>query len=381
MNRRNKRGWLKGRREREGSPPFRLSPFDWGEEYSMNVFDLDTPALTVDVDMLERNIRNMQEHCNKHNIPLRAHIKTHKVPEIALMQLKAGAIGIACQKLGEAEVMAEAGIKDILIPYNIVSKPKLERLTSLAKETTLTVAVDSEDTAGGISEQAQKDGCTIRVIIELDTGGRRCGVPSPQDAYELAQKILRMPNVDFQGIMTYPSNQRAKPFIEETVSLLKEANTPVNIISGGGTGAEVTSKEIGCTETRSGSYVYEGMRRISGSSMLNPETCALRMIVTVVSTPAPDRIIIDAGQKTFASYPPSPYGYVIEHPEIKIYGMSVEHGHVDVSASTHKFRVGEKLSVIPLHQGMTSNLHDELIGVKNGQGKVVWKIAARGKVK
>jgi len=347
----------------------------------MHVFDLDTPALTVDMDVLERNIRNMQEHCNKHDIPLRAHIKTHKVAEIALMQLKAGAIGIACQKLGEAEIMAQAGIKDILIPYNIVGKPKLERLTLLAKETTLTVAVDSEDTARGISEQAQKGDCNIRIVIELDTGGRRCGVQSPQAAYELAQKITQMPNVDFQGIMTYPSSQRAKPFIEETVSLLSSANSPVNIISGGGTGAEITSKEIGCTETRSGSYVYEGMRRISGSHTLNPETCALRMIVIVASVPTAERIIIDAGQKTFASYPPSPYGYVIEHPEINIYGMSVEHGHVDVSTSTHKFRVGEKLSVIPLHQGMTSNMHDELIGVRNGQVEVVWKIAARGKVK
>ena len=347
----------------------------------MNVFDLDTPALTVDLDVLERNIRNMQEHCNKNDIPLRAHIKTHKVSEIALMQLEAGAIGIACQKLGEAEMMAQVGIEDILIPYNIVGKPKLERLTALSKGKRLTVAVDSEDTAKGISEQAQRDDCTIRVVIELDTGSRRCGVESPQVACELAGEIVQMPNVDFQGIMTYPSSQRAKPFIEETISRLSNAGIPVNIISGGGTGGEVTSKEIGCTETRSGSYIYEGMKRISGSQTLNPETCALRMIVTVVSVPTSERIIIDAGQKTFASYPPSPYGYVIEDPEIKIYGMSVEHGHVDVSNSAHKFRVGEKLSVIPLHQGMTSNLHDELSGVRNGKVEVVWQIAARGKVK
>jgi len=346
----------------------------------MRVYDLDTPALTVDLDILERNICNMAETCNNLDIALRPHIKTHKIPEIAHKQLAAGAIGIACQKLGEAEVMAEAGIDDILIPYNIVGKPKLERLTRLVKQATVTVAVDSEITAECISQQTVEDGCVVRVIIELDTGGRRCGVQSPQEALELAVKITKMPGLDFQGIMTYPSNLRAKPFIQETVHLMSKAGIPVNIISGGGTGGEAASKEIGCTETRSGSYVYEGLKRV-GPKTLNPETCALRMIVTVVSVPTDDRVIIDGGQKTFASYPPTPYGYVIEHPEIKIYGMSVEHGHIDVSESDHKFRVGEKLSVIPVHQGMTSNLHDELIGVRNGEVELVWKIAGRGKVK
>ena len=125
----------------------------------------------------------------------------------------------------------------------------------------------------------------------------------------------------------------------------------MNIISGGGTGSEATSKELGCTETRSGSYVYEGMTRVGNSEMLKPERCVLRVIVTVVSTPTPERIIIDGGQKTFTSYPPTPYGHIIEHPNAKIYGMSVEHGHVDVSECSHRFKVGEQLSVIPLHQG------------------------------
>ncbi|MFQ6041558.1 MAG: alanine racemase [Candidatus Poribacteria bacterium] len=346
----------------------------------MHVYDLDTPALTVDLDVLERNIHNMAEKCLKLDIALRPHIKTHKIPEIAQQQIKSGAIGIACQKLGEAEVMSEAGIDNILIPYNIVGKPKLERLTRLAKRKTVVVAVDSEITANGVSQQAQEDGCTVGVIIELDTGGRRCGVQSPQEALELARKITQMPGIDFQGVMTYPSHVRAKPFIEETVDLLSKTGIPVNIISGGGTGCESASKEIGCTETRSGSYVYEGLTRV-GPKTLNPETCALRMIVTIVSAPTSERVIVDGGQKTFTSYPPTPYGYIIEHPEIKIYGMSVEHGHIDVSASEHKFQVGEKLSVIPVHQGMTSNLHDELIGVRDGEVEMVWKIAGRGKIR
>lgn len=347
----------------------------------MHINDLDTPTLIADLDVLEQNINGMATHCRNIDIPLRVHTKTHKVPEIAKLQLEAGSQGITCQKLGEAEVMVDAGIDDILIPYNIVGKPKLKRLTTLSRQARIIVALDSEDTAAGISQQANADGCIIPVVLELDTGGGRCGVGSPQQVQQLAQKIVKMPSIDFQGVMTYPSNVNAKPFITETLDLLKNDGISVEIISGGGTGAEVASKEIGCTETRSGSYVYEGMTRIGNSEMLSPERCVLRVLVTVVSTPTSDRIIVDGGQKTFTSYPPTPYGHIIEFPEAKIYGMSVEHGHINVSECSHQFRVGEKLSVIPLHQGMTSNLHDELIGVRGQTVETVWQIAGRGKVK
>jgi D-serine deaminase-like pyridoxal phosphate-dependent protein len=219
------------------------------------------------------------------------------------------------------------------------------------------------------------------VIVELDTGSSRCGVQSPQAAQDLARKIMKMQGVDFQGVMTYPSNVRAKPFIAETLDLLEQDGIPVNIISGGGTGSEAASKELGCTETRSGSYVYEGMTRVGNSGMLSPDRCVLRVIVTVVSTPTPERIIIDGGMKTFASYPPTPYGHIVEHPDAKIYGMSVEHGHIDVSECSHQFKVGEQLSVIPLHQGMTSNLHNELVGIRDGEIEAIWQIAGRGCVK
>ena len=348
----------------------------------MYVFDLDTPALVVDLDVLERNIEGMASHCADLGIALRVHTKSHKVPEIAKMQVAAGSQGITCQKVGEAEVMAHAGIDDILIPYNIVGKTKVRRLCALAQMTDMIVAVDSEDTARGISHQAGEDGCTIRVLVELDTGGKRCGVQSPQAAQELGKRIMDLPGLSLKGIMTYPSRPTAKPFIEETVSLFCQAGLSCQIISGGGTGLEAASKEIGCTETRSGSYVYEGMTRVGRSREgLNPERCPLRVVATVVSMPTSDRIIIDGGQKTFGSYPPVPYGSIIEQPEAKIYGMSVEHGHVDVSECSHRFRVGEKLSVIPLHQGMVTNMHDEMVGARNQQVEVVWRIQGRGKAK
>ncbi len=346
----------------------------------MNIAALDTPTLVADLDVLEQNIDGMAQHCHRLGIPLRVHTKTHKVPEIAKLQVAAGSQGITCQKLGEAKVMVDAGVDNILIPYNIVGKPKLKRLTALVQRALITVALDSEETATGISQQAITDRCVVPVIVELDTGSGRCGVQSPQAAQHLAQQIMKMRGIDFQGIMTYPSNVRAKPFIEETLDLLSSDGIPVNIISGGGTGSEAASKELGCTETRSGSYVYEGMTRVGNSEMLTPDRCVLRVIVTVVSTPTPDRIIIDGGMKTFTSYPPTPYGHIIEHPDAKIYGMSVEHGHVDVSECSHRFNVGEQLSVIPLHQGMTSNLHDTLVGIRGDQVEAIWQIAGRGKV-
>ena len=346
----------------------------------MKITDLDTPTLAAELDVLERNIDGMAQHCRQIDIPLRVHTKTHKVPEIAKLQIAAGSQGITCQKLGEAEVMVDAGVDNILIPYNIVGTPKLKRLTALVQRAKVIVALDSEDTAKGISEQANADRSVVPVIVELDTGSGRCGVQSPQAAQHLAQQIMEMPGIEFQGIMTYPSNARAKPFIEETLNLLSSDGIPVNIISGGGTGSEAASKEIGCTETRSGSYVYEGLTRIGSSEMLTPDRCVLRVIVTVVSTPTPDRVIIDGGMKTFASYPPTPYGHIIEHPDAKIYGMSVEHGHVDVSECSHQFKVGEQLSVIPLHQGMTSNLHDTLVGIRDDTVETTWRITGRGKV-
>lgn len=347
----------------------------------MLIHDLDTPAVVCDLDKVERNIRDMAAHCREIGIPLRSHTKSHKLPEIAHMQIQSGAVGICCQKVGEAEMMVAGGIEDILIPYNVVGAAKVDRLLRLARRATVSVAVDSVDTAQGIAEGSKRHGGTVRTLIELDTGGKRCGVQSPQAAQQLARQIVELPGIDFQGIMTYPSRPGIKPFLDETRALIEADGIAVNVVSAGGTGAEQLSKELGCTETRAGSYVWEGLTRIKSRDDLSDERCPLRIITTVVSTPAPGRIIVDGGMKTFCSYPPTPYGFCVEHPEIFIYGMSVEHGHVNVSGSSHTFKVGERLSWIPLHQEMALNLHDELVGYRGEQVEVVWPVWGRGKVK
>ena len=347
----------------------------------MFIHDLDTPAVVCDLAKMERNIRAMVASCRQVGIPLRSHTKSNKIPEIARMQLSGGSIGICSQKVGEAEVMVAGGVTDILIPYNIVGPAKVERLLRLARRANITVSLDSLTTAQGIADIAEHDGGAVNVLIEVDTGSKRCGVQSPQAAIELGRQIVGLPGINLQGVMTYPSNSASKPFLDEIIDGFQRAGLPMAVLSGGGTGHEVISKELGCTEHRAGSYLWEGNTRIRTSADLNDERCPLRVICTVVSTPTPDRIIIDGGQKTFCSYPPTPYGHCVEHPEIHIYGMSVEHGHVDVSKSSHQFKVGERLTWIPLHQEMALNLHDELVGYRGEQVEVIWPVAGRGKVK
>jgi D-serine deaminase-like pyridoxal phosphate-dependent protein len=347
----------------------------------MHFTELDTPALCIDLDVLEKNIDDLQSACNRLEIPLRVHTKTHKTPAIARKQIAAGAIGIVSQKLGEAEAMAAGGIEDILIPYNIVGKAKLARLTSLvlSGQSTITVAADSSATVIGLSQAAAAAGCTISVIVEMDTGGGRVGTQSPTDTLALAQEIDRLPGLDFTGVMTYPSSERARPFLDEVRDLTSKAGLPMHMLSGGGTGSEKISKSLGCSETRIGSYAYEGMTRVGKREDLDPNRCPLRMVVTVVSTTKPGQAVVDAGMKAFTSYPPMPHGYCLEHPEIFFKGMSVEHGHLDIAASGHKFTVGETLSFIPLHGGMTTNLHDRLFAIRNDEVVEEWKVAGRGR--
>ena len=352
----------------------------------MELSDLDTPALIVDLDLMERNIREMMEWCRANGINLRAHVKSIKVPAIAHMLIEAGAKGICCQKLGEAEVMAQAGIKDILIPYPIVGRHKLERLTRLAKQCKLTVAIDSEYVAKKISEQAVKDGCIIRVIIELYMG--RTGVPTPKGVLRLAKKVMRMPGLSFEGIMSYPTDEKTG----ETVRLLKKNGIPVKMVSGRPDIYPLGSKkplyhEIGLTEIRTGIFVlgagkYYRFQRDKDDprKVYYADRSALRVLCTVISRPVRDMAIIDGGIKTFSTFDGPPYGYFIDYPRALMNAMSVEHGHVDVSECRRKPRIGEMVTAVPNHPGICLNLHDTLIGVRRGRVEAVWPILARGKI-
>jgi len=349
----------------------------------MHLDDLETPVPVVDVDRLENNIARLQTYLDEHKIANRPHIKTHKIPAIAKMQMDAGAVGITCQKVSEAEVMADAGFDDIFIPYNIVGESKLKRLMSLASRVQISVTVDSAFTVRGLSEAAQQAGLTLTVLIECDTGAHRCGVQSPQEAAELARLIDKLPNLHFGGLMTYPTNEHLDRFVRETRSLIKSDGLQLERVSGGGTPCmweAHTHPEL--TEHRAGIYVY-GDRLTLRSGAVTLDTCALRVYTTVVSRPTLERGILDAGSKSLSSdlHGLDGYGYICEYPDAKIHALSEEHGHVDFSACTRKPEIGERVSIIPNHCCTVTSLFDEVLGVRGDKVDVTWQVVARGTVR
>ena len=349
----------------------------------MRVDDLETPVPVVDLDRLEANISRFQAYLNEHGIANRPHIKTHKIPAIAQMQLDAGAIGLTCQKVSEAEVMAEAGFTDIFIPYNIIGESKLTKLMALAKRFTISVTADSAYVINGLSDAAQHAGLTLTVLIECDTGARRCGVQSPQEAAELARLIHQLPNLHFGGLMTYPTNEETDTFVRETRALLAADGIQIERVSGGGTPSmweAQTHPEV--TEHRAGIYVY-GDRLTLRSGAVTLDTCALKVHATVVSRPTADRGILDAGSKSLSSdlHGLDGYGHICEYPDAKIYTLSEEHGHVDFSACERRPEIGERLTIIPNHCCTVTSMFDEVVGARGDQVEVIWQVAARGTVR
>lgn len=348
----------------------------------MHISELDTPVAVIDLDSLEANIARLQQYLDAHQILNRPHIKTHKIPQIALMQMQAGAAGITCQKLGEAEIMARAGIRDIFIPYNLMGDQKLARLVALMQVAEISVTADSEYTVRGLAQAAQQAGRELTVLVEFDTGSGRCGVQNPQQAADLACIIADMPLLKFGGLMTYPANQNTVSFVQETKTLLEKRGIPVERISLGGTPKMWEAHtHTGVTEYRAGTYVY-GDRAILKAGAMTLEQCAMRIISTVISRPTAERGILDTGSKTLSSdlMGLTGYGLILEYPEVQIYQLSEEHGHVDFSECATKPAIGERVTIIPNHCCVVSNLFNQMAGVRNEQVEVVWDVAARGLV-
>ncbi len=349
----------------------------------MHIDDLETPVPVVDIDRMESNISRLQAYLDEHHIANRPHIKTHKIPAIARLQMEAGAIGITCQKVSEAEVMANAGFNDIFIPYNIIGQSKLKRLMALAARVNVSVTADSAFTVRGLSKAAEQAGLTLTVLVECDTGAHRCGVQSPYEAAELARLIRGLSNLHFGGLMTYPTNEHLDDYVRATRSLLEDDHLQIERVSGGGTPSmrqAHTHPEL--TEHRAGIYVY-GDRLTLRSGAVTLDTCALRVFTTVVSRPTPDRGILDAGSKALSMdlHGLEGYGYLCEYPEAKIYALSEEHGHVDFSACARKPEIGERVSIIPNHCCTVTSLFDEVVGTRGSQVEVTWQVTARSTVR
>lgn len=348
--------------------------------------EIDTPAVLVDMDIARRNIERFQRLADGWGIKVRPHIKTHKLAEVARMQLDAGAIGITCQKVSEAEAMLDAcpEITDILITYNILGADKLDHLRRLARRVRLSVVADSETTVAGLSAAFADEPQPLDVLVECNTGADRCGVGSPEAAAELGQRIAASPGLYFRGLMTYPpagGTARVQEFMTRAKVLLADRGLLVEVVSSGGTPsmAEAGAAPV-TTEYRPGTYVYND-RSLVARGVCGWQDCALTVLVTVVSVPAPDRAIVDAGSKALTSdlLGQVGHGYVLGRPDIAIDQLSEEHGRL-VTQGPIGLKVGDRLRIVPNHACVVTNLFDEIVAFSADEPPHRLRVAARGKV-
>jgi D-serine deaminase-like pyridoxal phosphate-dependent protein len=362
--------------------------------------ELDTPCLIVHKSILDTNIREMASLARERGLALRPHQKTHKTAEIARLQVEAGASGVTCAKLGEAEALVDAGVvNDVFIAYQIVGPHKVKRLLALMDRATVRVAVDSVAGAEPLSCACDAVGRTLDVVIEVNSGLDRAGILPGQPVLDLAREIQRMPGLRLRGIMTHEGHagktvdlaalqataQAAGQAMRETAALLRDAGIEIDVVSVGSTPAAfVTTSVDGVTEMRPGTYVFNDNSAFR-FGRLGLDRCALRALSTVISTPSPNRAVIDAGSKTLTSDPPSPgrsgFGYIIEYPDAVILRLSEEHGVVEFPNGSASVQVGDVLEIIPNHVCPTVNLHDALVVIENDRVVATWDVIARGKVR
>ncbi len=351
----------------------------------MKLSEIDTPAVLIDVDRAEANLERFQAYADSHKLAVRPHIKTHKLPRFAKRQVELGAVGITCQKIGEAEVMADAGLKDIFLPYNIIGKSKLDRLVALNKRVQLAVTADSEATVNGLAAAFRKQPKSLIVLVECDTGAGRCGVQSPQEAVALAKLIEASEGLKFAGFMTYPKNggiSENEAFLSAAKQLALDAGLDPRIISNGGSPDMWRAHEVTtATEHRPGTYIYMDRFQVA-KGVGSFDDCALTVLATIVSRPTGNRAIIDAGSKSLTSdtLGMEGFGRIVEYPDAVITSLSEEHGTIDLSACGNKPQIGERVRIIPNHACVVSNLFDKVNLISGDEVVEIADVAARGRV-
>ena len=366
------------------SPPARVGD---------SVEDVDTPALVVDLDPLERNLDLMANAARGSGVALRPHAKSHKCPDIALLQEERGAVGICCQKVGEAEAFVAAGIRDVLVTNEIVGERKQQRLARLARDATIGVLADDAASVLHLGAAARAAGTNVDVLVEVDVGAQRCGVAPGAPALAIAQAIARTPGLSFRGIHAYhgaaqhlraPAERkaaigRAVAFARETKAMIEAAGIACRTVTGAGTGTWQHERDSGVyTEIQPGSYVF--MDADYHRNALAPDEHhfeqSLYVLAAVMSTPARDRAIVDAGLKAFAfdSGPPLVYG-ARGYDYVK---ASDEHGVLTIASAATPPILGDRVWLIPGHCDPTVNLYDWIVGVRGRRVECLWPVAARG---
>jgi D-serine deaminase-like pyridoxal phosphate-dependent protein len=362
--------------------------------------ELDTPSLLVHLHTLERNIAEMAQVAEKADVRLRPHTKTHKCPEIAAMQVEAGASGITVAKLGEAEVMADAGFDDILIAYPIVGEAKLGRLRALMERARVDVSLDSVEVAEGIGRVGVDRGRPLRVFLEVDTGQHRMGRPPGEASAELARGVAGVPGVEVRGLITHEGHAYAARTPAEvadvaarmafdlldTKARCEAAGVAISTISVGATPtARAAARMEGIDEIRPGTYVFNDVQQMR-VGVATEDTCAARILTTVVARPWEDRFVIDAGSKCFSSDggdgPPFPgRGVVAGRPDLRLDFLTEEHGIGHVEPGGDLPVIGDRLEIVPLHVCSAVNLFDVASGVRDGVVDREFRIEGRGKVR
>ncbi len=342
-----------------------------------------TPCPVIDLDVVERNIARAQQLCDAAGVANRPHIKTHKSPILAKMQIAAGARGITCQKLGEAEVMANAGITDIVIATNLLGAARSGRLAALQRRVALKVCADNPVSLSAYSEAAQRAERPLDVMIECDTGQKRAGVETPREALALAQIIRDNPWLNFAGLLFYPaldSWPQTQVFLDEMTAGLASLSLKHKIISTGGTPNFANIGKLkGATEHRAGTCIFNDRMMIE-EKFATLGDCALQVFTSVVSRGGEERGILDAGSKTLTSDTGGleGFGLIMEHPEARIHKFAEEHGFLDLSRCNNKPVVGDIVRVIPNHVCVAVNMADQLVAVRGGEIAEVIPVAARG---
>jgi D-serine deaminase-like pyridoxal phosphate-dependent protein len=351
--------------------------------------EIDTPALILDLKLLEHNIKVMSDFISGVKAELRPHVKAHRTPMIAHKQVEAGAKGITCAKVSEAEVMLESGLKDIFIANQVVGEKKIARLIRLAKKGRISVAVDSIENARSISRLASEEGMKVDVLIEVDIGTHRCGLRPGKPVLEFAKEILRLEGIRLRGLMGYEGfassiidfEERKRACIGalqsiiETRDLLEDAGIDVEVLSLGSTGTyRISGSYPGVTEIRPGSYVLSSVKH----KRIVPEfEIAFTLLSTVISRPSEDRAVIDAGRNAISYDQGLPLVKGMEGVElVKLYD---EHGVLKIRNKEVKLEVGDKIELIPTHPCTTVALHEKMFCIDKGMLEDIWDIATRGR--
>ncbi len=349
---------------------------------AQTIAGLDTPAVLIDLDRVEANLKRAQQHADANGYKLRPHIKTHKLPQFARRQVELGAEGITVQKLGEAEVMADAGLADIFLPYNILGEIKLRRLAALNGRVTLSVTADSPETVAGYAKTF-RDKTPLTVLVECDTGTRRCGVQTPPQALALARQIALAPGLRFGGLMTYPPHGKTAEvdvWFGAALALFAAAGIAVPRVSSGNTPDIWTKGPSVVTERRPGTYIYNDRMQVAFGAA-RWEDCAITVLATVVSRPTPTRAVLDSGSKSLSSDLVGLNGYgLIAGTDLTLKFLNEEHGVIETEAPFDTLKIGDRVRVIPNHACVVSNLFDVVHFVRGDAVVETVPVAARGRV-